>query len=78
MAINDFNPLDLSAYTPKKPTEDESKKTNIPPPPKAVVRRVGIGPLLHSRFTKFFVFVAILFFLAFASYAATQWWLLNR
>lgn len=77
MAYDDFNPLDLSAYNHQKPVDKKVKKPEKKPE-KAVVRRVGIGPLLHSRFTKIFVFFAFLFFLAFGSYAFTQWWILRH
>lgn len=78
MAVNDFNPLDLSAYTPQQPVEQAKTKLQKPKPQKAVVRRVGIGPVLHSRFTKIFVFLGFLFFVSVGSYAATLWWLTNR
>ncbi len=79
MPTQDFNPLDLSAYAQKPaPTKKDEKKKAKQANPQVVVRRVSIGPLLHSRFSKLFAFLALLFFLAFSGYAATQWWLLNR
>jgi hypothetical protein len=71
MTTEDFNPFDLSA--PPKPLKDDQPPA--PKPAKATVRRVGIGPLLHSSFTRFLVFVGVLFICAAAGYSAELWWL---
>ena len=71
MAPDDFNPFDLSA--PKRMQKDD--EPTKPKPPKATVRRVGIGPLLHSRFSRFFVLVGVLFICGAAGYGAELWWL---
>ncbi len=79
MAYEDFNPLDLSAYTKQAAaTRVEQKKNKDAKSAKAVVKRVRIGPLLHTRFSKLFVFLAFLFIFAYGSYYITQWWLLNH
>lgn len=69
----DFNPFDL---TPKKKEEEAPTEAPVKHE-KAVVRRVTIGPLLHSRLVKLFVLLACMFFLAFAGYAGAEWWLLR-
>lgn len=69
----DFNPFDL---TPKKKQEEAPKEVPVIHE-KAVVKRVSIGPLLHSRLIKLFVLLATMFFLGFAAFAATEWWLLR-
>lgn len=74
----DFNPLDL---TPGLKTESSTKADQLPATPhtkqKAVVRRVGLGPLLHSKIVKLFVLLAMMFFFAFGGYAGVEW-LLSR
>lgn len=75
----DFNPLDL---TPRKQVQKSEQSDQVVEVPrkkqKAVVRRVGIGPLLHSKIIKLFVLLAMMFFFGFGGYAGVEWWLTHR
>lgn len=61
------DPFDLSP--PPVLTEKQLKANQKPS--KAVVRRVSIGPLLHSRFVKILVIIGVVVLSGLASYAVT-------
>lgn len=71
------DPFDLSAH--RAPIDEEPQESKKPAhAQKAVVRRVTLGPILHSRFVKLIVILALMFFAAFGGYAAMQWRLINN
>lgn len=62
------DPFDISVASKANQKKDHSKKA---PKTKAVVRRVGIGPLLHSRFTKFLTSVGLIILAGLLGYLLT-------
>lgn len=62
------DPFDISVPTKSSEKKERAKKT---PKTKAVVRRVGIGPLLHSRFTKLLTTVGIIILAGLCGYLLT-------
>jgi hypothetical protein len=68
------DPFDLSAH--RHPVQDDGSKK--PAKPAAVVKRVTIGPILHSEIVKLIVLLAFMFFAVVGGYAAMQWRLIHN
>ena len=62
------DPFDISVATKSNDKKERTKKS---PKTKAVVRRVGIGPLLHSRFTKFLTAIGLIILAGLFGYLLT-------
>ena len=68
---DDFNPFDLSA--PPKPTEKQKEKDE--PGAKAVVRRVSLGPLFHSRVLSYLAFALLIVLFILVGYISMNYYL---
>ena len=73
----DYDPFDLSLAAKKLREEQEAAKQKAKPvpKPKATVRRVGIGPILHSRFTKVITLVLAVVLMALIGFIGTKYYL---
>ena len=69
------DPFDLS-QAPKTNEKKQAQKKH--PKSKAVVKRVSIGPLLHSRFTKLLTTIGLVILIGLLSYTATFFYLSMR
>lgn len=73
----EYDPFDLSAAARKlrEQQEAEQQKAQPAPKPKITVRRVGIGPILHSRFTKVITLTLAIILTALVGYVGAKYYL---